>query len=727
MTKPNLDPHTLYTWGGTIDEGTCPDCRNLNGQTHPGKYWIDNDLYPGGDKTECDGSCRCELTPEANKNQAEGISFIDEKDLMSTFKIPHGLFLKRQYSVSGSPEYHARFVQAGKIRGKGGYDPKMSIAPLALERAVVESMFENKAVFVDHAGFFDYPSLDNLAGTTLNAQWNSIDQSVEGTIRLNNTPAGQLAAKLIDDLLANPGIAPDVGLSMVCYPTWEHTDEGSQVIALKHVESVDLVFEPAAEGRILAALSAHTLGETIMPETNTNPQPDQQDPMPAAQPWMDAIQQATITAMVNASGLPQASCNRLNAQHYDNPDQVAAAIESERDYLASLRENNVISMSSTPPRSPQITGMQSSLDRLELALDALLAGTNPPNGIAPLSGIREFYHLLSGDYEMTGMFQPDRLHLANVNSSTMANLVANVLNKRVINEFQVYPHWWDPIVTVENFQSLQQVKWITLGGIGELPTVAEGAAYTELTWDDNAETADFVKKGGYLGITLETIDKDDTGQVRAAPRALAQAAWLTLSKSVSDIFTYNSGVGHALADGDALFHSNHSNLGSTALSITTWEAAKLAMRKQTELHSGERLGGLVVPKYLLVPPDLETTAIQILASEYQYTYALSNGTSAPINVNASGNGLNERLANARQHVITVDLWTDANDWAAVADPRMYPTIGVAFRYGNTPEIFSVASPTAGLMFTNDTLPVKVRYFYACGAQDYRGLYKANVA
>ena len=31
------------------------------------------------------------------------------------------------------------------------------------------------------------------------------------------------------------------------------------------------------------------------------------------------------------------------------------------------------------------------------------------------------------------------------------------------------------------------------------------------------------------------------------------------------------------------------------------------------------------------------------------------------------------------------------------------------------------------MFTNDVMPVKVRWFYAAGPMDYRGLYKANVA
>jgi len=151
------------------------------------------------------------------------------------------------------------------------------------------------------------------------------------------------------------------------------------------------------------------------------------------------------------------------------------------------------------------------------------------------------------------------------------------------------------------------------------------------------------------------------------------------------------------------------------------------MRKFTELNSSERLGGLVVPKFLLVPPDLEITATQVIATEFDYTYALSNGVAAPVNINAEGEGFSARMAAARQRVIVVDMWTDTNDWAAICDPRLYPTIGVGYRYGRQPEVFSVASPTAGLMFTNDTMPVKVRFFYAVAPIDWRGMYKANVA
>jgi hypothetical protein len=177
-----------------------------------------------------------------------------------------------------------------------------------------------------------------------------------------------------------------------------------------------------------------------------------------------------------------------------------------------------------------------------------------------------------------------------------------------------------------------------------------------------------------------------------------------------------------MSDSDALFHSNHSNLGTTALSHASWHAVRLAMRKQTELNSSQRLGALTAPKYCLVPPDLELTALQLFSTEHTPGAANYNNNPA-----SEGNERMARLEFAKDRVIVVDLWTDTNDWAAVADPNMYPSIGLAFRYCRTPEIYSVASPTAGLMFTNDTLPIKVRFFFATGPTDWRGLYKQNVA
>ncbi len=664
---------------------------------------------------------------------------------------------------SQAQRFHARFIRAGALRALPGGKSRLSISAEALQAAAQEGKFDQLAVFLDHPRYLEHPSLSRLIGYTRQASFNPGTQAVEGEIELLQNAVAAHAQSLVQASLANPEL--DIGLSLVFYPEWEEGQPGA-VRRMQAVDSLDLVFQPAAGGRFLQALDAVNqeqgerlcVIEPVQPENlskivsihHQNEQGDDKamnqmeaseskdqapcemqgsaaNPIAVPASWLSAVRQATSESMLAASGLPEAARQRLSSQEYGSPEDVAQAISREREYLAQLAQDQVIQLPGQPPRSPSISGMRSPLDRLELAFDALLNGVRPPEGIQPLTGIREFYHHLSGDYEMTGQFQPERIQLAAVNSSTMANMTANVLNKRLVNEFKQYPRWWEPVVLAEDFSSLQAVKWITLGGVGELPTVAEGAAYTELSWDDSAESASFVKKGGYLGITLETIDKDDTARVRAAPRALAQAAWLTLSKTISAIFTASSGVGPLISDGTALFTSGHGNLGSTALSVTSYNAARLAMRKQTELNSAERLGALTAPKYLLVPPDLEITALQVLASEYDYTYALSNGTAAPVNVLTQGNDFQARMNFARSRVIVVDLWTDTNDWAASADPRLYPTIGLAFRYGRMPEIFSVASPTAGLMFTNDTMPVKVRFFFAAGPMDYRGLYKANVS
>jgi hypothetical protein len=639
----------------------------------------------------------------------------------------------------GQPErrrFAARFVQAGAPRQADNSPSLLVIEPQALQEAVRRGIFNDRAVFIDHSGFLENASLQRLAGVTAQAHWNEQDQAVYGVIDLYRTPAGNLALQIIQEAAQSDHPA-DVGLSMVFYPEWERSIDSDElhITKVRHIESVDLVFQPAANGRIIAALSAQSVqsleGEMIMPEVVlSRNEVENVSAAPAAQPETPPVLSAVqVVQTLLSSGLPQAAQTRLAGVAYRDLASLQSAIDGEREYLASLEQPTVVRLNQPPPRSPRITQMVDSIDQLSLAAEALLMGVRPPNGVRPLSGIRELYHLLSGDWEMTGVYQPERVQFANVNSSTMAGLVANALNKVVVNEFQQYPQWWLPITVQQDFANLQQVKWITLGGVGELPTVAEGAAYTELTWDDNTEVANFVKKGGYLGLTLEAIDKDDTGRISAAPRALAQAAWLTLSKAISGIFTSASGVGPNLADGNALFYARSAgtNVGTSALDITAWNAVRLAMRKFTELNSGERLGALTSPKFILVPPDLETAALEILASEYKFTYALSNGTSSPVNVNAEGDNFSERMRMARARVIVVDLWTDANDWAAVADPLLYPSIGVGFRYGRTPEIFSVASPTAGLMFTNDTMPVKVRFFFAAGPMDWRGVYKMNVS
>jgi hypothetical protein len=279
----------------------------------------------------------------------------------------------------------------------------------------------------------------------------------------------------------------------------------------------------------------------------------------------------------------------------------------------------------------------------------------------------------------------------------------------LLRSFESRPQWWRPIAYEEDFQTLNTVRWITLGGIGDLDTVAEGGSYTEKAWADNEETSDFVKKGNYIGVTLEMIDRDDVAAMRSIPRRLGLAAYRTLSAAVAALFTANSGVGPTLSDSLALFHASHGNLGTAALSLDAWDAVIQAMWKQGEQNSAKRLG--VRPRYCLVPIDLEKAALTIFESD-----RLPGSPNNDANVRRSSSS-----------VVTVPDWTDANDWAAATDPADLEGVCVGYRFGRAPEIFVADSDLMGSMFTNDELRIKVRFVFCAGIGDYRALYKNNVA
>ena len=118
----------------------------------------------------------------------------------------------------------------------------------------------------------------------------------------------------------------------------------------------------------------------------------------------------------------------------DRVAELTGQVESLSQVVADEEAERTITGLGQAPRDQMNIGMgRTGMEQVELALDALIDGTQPPAGVQPLTGIRELYMLLSGDYEMTGRFHQDRVYLANVNTSTMAAVVANRLNKVVVN------------------------------------------------------------------------------------------------------------------------------------------------------------------------------------------------------------------------------------------------------------------------------------------------------
>lgn len=149
-------------------------------------------------------------------------------------------------------------------------------------------------------------------------------------------------------------------------------------------------------------------------------------------------------------------------------------------------------------------------------------------------------------------------------------------------------------------------------GADTLELKGEHGAITYGSADEYGETLQVVTYAKGEAWTREALVNDSRGAFLDRPAQMGRAARETEVLRAVALLTSNSGTGPTLSDGDPLFHTDHANVASSGHSpdVTTLSAARLAMRKQTDLK-GRRLG--VEPRYVLVPPDLETVAQQILS------------------------------------------------------------------------------------------------------------------
>lgn len=588
-------------------------------------------------------------------------------------------------------------------------------------------LWDGVECFVDHAS---PRSLRDLGGVFGEPRWDEAAQGVRLRLRTLG-PAGGLVEALGREMLAAGESAPRVGFSADI----GFLAKGKEINEIVKVYSVDLVVNPARGGAFVRPLP-QAAGELQL-QNSSKPggwTMDSEETTQAVQAGASQADDLTqrlssylLETTLAASRLPQpvqeSIRRQFGGQAFD-PQALAQAVEDGRALVSTLSGAGTV-------QGPRISGMADTRDQLQAAVDDLFGAPRERDQhnlhVARLSGIRELYLSLTGDYDLHGGFYPERARLAT--TADFTGLVKNVMNKVVVNRWRELGRagydWWERVVSVEHFESVNQVTGTLIGTVGSLPQVAEGGAYTELEVGDSAETADFIKYGGYIPLTLELIDRDETRKLRAYPRELASAGLRNISSLVAAIFTQGNDTGPTLADGAALFNPNaasgaggHANLRTGALSALEWDAACTAVYNQPMLvknavgtyGSGPRMA--INPRFLLVPRALQLAAMKILY---------------PTLENAANIYSENQQRGQPGDVITVPEWTDATNWAAACDPRVAPAIFVGERFGILPEVFIAGDEHSPAVFTNDEHRLKVRHFLTVWVNDFRPLHKNNVA
>ena len=430
-----------------------------------------------------------------------------------------------------------------------------------------------------------------------------------------------------------------------------------------------------------------------------------------------AMQETLLESKLASANLPEALAKQVRKQFSGKKftvSELEAGIQDARELFASLQGGGIIKGTSG------ISNMVVERDKLQAAADDLLGAPREKGmegvKVARLSGIRELYTTMTGDIDFRGTYDPERIMLAD--SDSISNVLKNAFNKIMVEEWSQLGRagyrWWEKVVSIEHMGSLQPVSGILLGEVTALGVISEGAAYGELEITDSGESNTFRKYGGLLPVTLEMIDKDETHKLRQLPRKMISSAVRNVSSLVAGLFTSSSGTGPIMADGAHVFDAVvHKNIGTAALDTTTFETASKSIYEQELISNDITKPKLALDaKYLLVPRGLRLTAMRILYPTFE----------------RESNIFSENMQRGEMgDVITVPEFSDANDWACMADPKFAPGIIIAERYGIMPELFISDSEYSSSMLTKDTINLKVRHFLSIFVADYRPLYKANVA
>lgn len=283
-------------------------------------------------------------------------------------------------------------------------------------------------------------------------------------------------------------------------------------------------------------------------------------------------------------------------------------------------------------------------------------------------------------------------------TSDFAHILGDTIGRTLRTSYKAAPSGIRGLgrqTTVSDFRKKSRIMLDSTGLT--LEKVNEHGEFRSGTMAEAVESYRIDTFGRIIGLTRQAIVNDDLGAFADVPRRLGQAAAAFEANFLVKLVEGGAGLGPVMEDGKTLFHADHGNLAGSAakLSVTSLTAARLAMRRQTGVG-----GGLisVTPKFLVVPPELETTAEQLLTEIRATTSADVNPFSNLVLV------VEPRLTSPTRWYITAD--------ASEID-------GLEFAY-----LAGAPGPQTETRngFEIDGVQVKVRLDFGGGFVDHRGWY-----
>lgn len=248
--------------------------------------------------------------------------------------------------------------------------------------------------------------------------------------------------------------------------------------------------------------------------------------------------------------------------------------------------------------------------------------------------------------------------------------------------------------TLPNFKESTSIR---LGEMGRLEPMTESGEFTATSRAEVGETMRLRTFGRRFDLTRQLQIDDDMNMFGDITRALGEAAAQTEAEEMVRLLTDPP----EMSDGTTVFHASRGNLGTGldyALSVEGLSLARQAMRVVKGVDGKTIIGAR--PRYLVVGPEMETAAEQLLAT-------INPATVGDVNPFA------QRLE------LVVEPRLSGDEWFLLADPAQVPSL----QYGYLASAQGVQIQRREMW---DTLGLSFRAFldFGAGWADWRGAFKA---
>lgn len=284
-------------------------------------------------------------------------------------------------------------------------------------------------------------------------------------------------------------------------------------------------------------------------------------------------------------------------------------------------------------------------------------------------------------------------------TSTFPAIMSNLANKSVMTGFNEAETTFQIWAGKGSNRDFKEAARVALSEAGNLELVPEGGQFPHDSLGEASARTKVATYGKLFSLTRQAIINDDLGLFSKIATKYGSAAKRLVNKMVYAQLTGNV----KMQDNVALFDSKHGNVADTgeALSVKSIAKAITAMRRQKGIAGDATLN--ITPKYLVVPPELEMTAYQI------------------VNSTAAVDGVNSGVINPYKgrFVVVADAeLTDPDAWYLVADASQHDTIEVTYLNGvETPRLETRQG------FDVDGIEYKVAFDVGVDAIDFRGVFK----